>query len=301
MDRDRRRVDLFARATAVTLALGFAAPAWTAPAVPTDPNAVAIPAVTVPSHAPAAPSTDHPASAPMPSAAPLATPSPTSPVDLGAEVVVRALSLLGVGYRFGGNTPESGLDCSGLVRHVFRDALGLVLPRRSEEISRVGGAVPSADLQPGDLVFFNTLRRAFSHVGVYIGDNRFVHAPSSGGQIRVERLDGDYWVRRFDGARRVLARASGPGPAAALDAPTPVVAMQASSPDSHAGSAAPQPSRIAPALLRAGARSLASPSRLGQRPRQVHAPTVRSASAARSVAVVAASTGSRPAALRRVR
>jgi hypothetical protein len=137
--------------------------------------------------------------------APIPTPRSVAPAaDPGTEIVFRALSLLGVHYRFGGNTPESGLDCSGLVRLVFHDTLGLPLPRRSEEISRVGGSVRPTELQPGDLVFFNTLRRAFSHVGIYIGNNQFVHAPSSGGQIRVESLGADYWSRRFDGARRVI-------------------------------------------------------------------------------------------------
>lgn len=136
---------------------------------------------------------------------PTPTPRTVAPAaDPGTEIVFRALSLLGVHYRFGGNSPESGLDCSGLVRLVFNDTLGLPLPRRSEEISRVGGSVRPTELQPGDLVFFNTLRRAFSHVGIYIGNNQFVHAPSSGGQIRVESLGADYWSRRFDGARRVI-------------------------------------------------------------------------------------------------
>ena len=126
--------------------------------------------------------------------------------DAGSEVVFRALSLLGVSYRFGGNTPETGLDCSGLVRLVFSDTLGLPLPRRSEEISRVGSEIAPSELQPGDLVFFNTLRRAFSHVGIYIGNNQFVHAPSAGRSIRVENLGADYWTRRFDGARRLLGQ-----------------------------------------------------------------------------------------------
>lgn len=135
------------------------------------------------------------------------TPSVSASVgDAGSEVVFRALSLLGVNYRFGGNSPETGLDCSGLVRLVYSDALGLPLPRRSEEISRVGPAIAPTELQPGDLVFFNTLRRAFSHVGIYIGNNQFVHAPSTGGSIRVENLDADYWTRRFDGARRLLSQ-----------------------------------------------------------------------------------------------
>lgn len=123
----------------------------------------------------------------------------------GAELVIRSLALLGVQYRFGGNSPDTGLDCSGLVRHVYQGALGLVLPRRSEDISRKGESVSLDQLRPGDLVFFNTLRRAFSHVGIYIGGNRFVHAPSRGGQVRVEHIDNRYWMSRFNGARRIAA------------------------------------------------------------------------------------------------
>ncbi len=135
---------------------------------------------------------------------------------LGAELVLRSLSLLGVNYKFGGNSPDTGLDCSGLVRHVFREAVGLVLPRRAEEISSRGERIEPAQLKPGDLVFFNTLRRAFSHVGVYIGNNQFVHAPSSGGSVRVERLDQAYWTRRFNGARRIeLAQVAFPQTSAA--------------------------------------------------------------------------------------
>ena len=122
-----------------------------------------------------------------------------------AQLVVRALSLLGVNYRFGGNSPDSGLDCSGLVRHVFEEAAGLMLPRRSEEMSRQGQKVALDQLRPGDLVFFNTLRRAFSHVGIYVGNGKFVHAPSKGGVVRVESIDSQYWSKRFNGARRVLA------------------------------------------------------------------------------------------------
>jgi len=133
-----------------------------------------------------------------------ATPAPIEPADPSAEVVLRALSLLGVNYRFGGNTPDTGLDCSGLVRFVFHETLGMPLPRRSEEISRVGSVIPARDLQPGDLVFFNTLRRAFSHVGIYIGNNQFVHAPATGKSVRIENLGADYWTRRFNGARRLL-------------------------------------------------------------------------------------------------
>ncbi len=141
--------------------------------------------------------------------------APPAPADGGAksflsgmagkagDVVVGALNMIGVRYRWGGNTPDSGLDCSGFVRYVFQDTLGLSLPRRAEEMSRVGEKVSLSNLKPGDLVFFNTMRRTFSHVGIYIGDNKFVHSPSTGSTIRVDDLDDGYWEKRFTGARRV--------------------------------------------------------------------------------------------------
>ncbi len=122
-----------------------------------------------------------------------------------AELVLRALSLLGVNYKFGGNSPDTGLDCSGLVRHVFREAVGVVLPRRAEEMSHSGENINTDQLRPGDLVFFNTLRRTFSHVGIYIGNDQFVHAPSRGGGVRVELMSKQYWIERFNGARRLIA------------------------------------------------------------------------------------------------
>ncbi|MBI4987774.1 MAG: C40 family peptidase [Rhodocyclales bacterium] len=121
------------------------------------------------------------------------------------ELVVRALTFVGVNYRRGGESPETGFDCSGLVRHVFRESLGLILPRTSRDISRVGETVQRDELQPGDLVFFNTLRRGFSHVGIYLGEHRFVHAPASGGEVRVEDMRQSYWTKRFNGARRIAA------------------------------------------------------------------------------------------------
>ena len=121
-----------------------------------------------------------------------------------SDVVVQALSLLGTPYRFGGSSPDVGFDCSGLVRHVFAAVLDRDLPRRAEEISAVGHPVSRADLQPGDLVFFDTLRRAFSHVAIYIGEGRFVHAPARNGRVRIEGLDDRYWAARFNGARRVM-------------------------------------------------------------------------------------------------
>ena len=121
------------------------------------------------------------------------------------ELALRALSFVGVSYRHGGESPETGFDCSGLVRHVFREGLGLILPRSSRDISRVGETIDRDALQPGDLVFFNTLRRSFSHVGIYLGEHRFVHAPASGGEVRIEDIRQKYWTKRFNGARRIAA------------------------------------------------------------------------------------------------
>jgi len=119
------------------------------------------------------------------------------------EIAMRAMSLIGVRYKFGGEHPEHGMDCSGLVRYVFRESWGAQLPRTSREISRVGAKINADELQPGDLVFFNTLRQAFSHVGIYLGDNKFIHAPNRGASVRVERMDRAYWQSRFNGARRM--------------------------------------------------------------------------------------------------
>jgi cell wall-associated NlpC family hydrolase len=120
-----------------------------------------------------------------------------------SELAMRAVGMIGIRYQYGGDGPESGMDCSGLVRYLFREVWGANLPRTSEEISRVGQQIDNHDLQPGDLVFYNTLRRGFSHVGIYLGDRKFVHAPSAGGEIRIESMDIGYWRKRFNGARRI--------------------------------------------------------------------------------------------------
>ncbi len=120
------------------------------------------------------------------------------------DIAVYALSLIGVKYKFGGNTPASGLDCSGLVRYVFQEVTGVTLPRTSREMSGVGTKVKRDDLVPGDLVFFNTRRFPNSHVGIYLGDGRFIHAPSRGGDVEIATLDATYWRKRFDGARRLV-------------------------------------------------------------------------------------------------
>lgn len=122
------------------------------------------------------------------------------------DVILQGLKLVGISYRFGGNNEESGLDCSGFVRLVFKDTVGMLLPRTAKEMSDVGVHVESNDLKPGDLVFFNTMKRAFSHVGIYLGDNYFLHAPRPGGEIRVENMQTSYWLKRYNGARRVITQ-----------------------------------------------------------------------------------------------
>ena len=121
------------------------------------------------------------------------------------DLAFYALSLAGTPYRYGGDAPETGFDCSGFVGHVFRKTLGMELPRSSREINEFGERIDPDELRPGDLVFYNTLRRAFSHVGIYLGDGRFVHSPSSGGGIRVDDMSQGYWRKRFDGARRITS------------------------------------------------------------------------------------------------
>lgn len=119
----------------------------------------------------------------------------------GLEVVMFALGLMDTGYRFGGKNPEAGLDCSGMVSFVFREAANLHVKGSAAQIASVGRTVPSDEIRPGDLVFFNTQNRPYSHVGIYIGDGRFVHAPSTSGKVRVDRLDNSYFATRFEEAR----------------------------------------------------------------------------------------------------
>lgn len=128
-----------------------------------------------------------------------------SPADAFQEIPFYALSLIGTPYKFGGNRPETGMDCSGFVNHVYREVAGIRLPRGSYEMSLHGEPLEPAALQPGDLVFFNTLDRPFSHVGVYVGENRFVHATSSlSGSVMMSDMTQPYWSARFDGGRRLI-------------------------------------------------------------------------------------------------
>ena len=120
-----------------------------------------------------------------------------------SELVVDAMGFLGVPYKRGGNTAETGFDCSGFVRAMYEQSIGLILPRRAEQQAAATQNIDRAELQPGDLVFFNTLRRTFSHVGIYVGEGKFIHSPKPGAEVRVESMNMSYWQSRFDGARRV--------------------------------------------------------------------------------------------------
>ena len=170
---------------------------------------------------------------PAPAATDAGTAAPTPAIDApglirrvhdrASDMVVSAMNFIGVRYRRGGNSAETGFDCSGFTRHVFENSLGLVLPRRADEQAAMPGLVKveRSDLQPGDLVFFNTMRRTFSHVGIYIGENRFVHAPSHGKDVRTDDMTFAYWAKRFTGARRAEL------PAATQAALAPVLAPAA--------------------------------------------------------------------------
>lgn len=126
-----------------------------------------------------------------------------SGVNSDNAMVSEALNYLGIRYRFGGSTPDTGFDCSGLVAYSAERSLGLKLPRNAAEIAQQGVSVAKNELKAGDLVFFNTMGRRYSHVGIYLGDDRFVHSPSAGGVVRVESMTMAYWTKRYNGARRL--------------------------------------------------------------------------------------------------
>ena len=129
----------------------------------------------------------------------------SSTSDNIVSLIDTGLGYLGIRYRRGGDGPESGgFDCSGLVKKVFGTSMGLSLPRTAAEMAKAGDKVSKQELMPGDLVFFNTLNRAFSHVGIYLGNSQFLHSPSAGGVVRVESMDISYWRKRFNGGRRLV-------------------------------------------------------------------------------------------------
>ncbi|WHZ11565.1 MAG: putative lipoprotein [Burkholderiaceae bacterium] len=143
--------------------------------------------------------------------------------DKASELVVNAMGFLGVPYKRGGDSlADGGFDCSGFVRAMYEQTLGLMLPRQAAQQAAATEKIPRQDLRPGDLVFFNTMRRAFSHVGIYIGDGKFIHSPRTGADVRIEDMDARYWSKRFDGARRVET-----GDVTATAAQTPTVTAAA--------------------------------------------------------------------------
>lgn len=136
--------------------------------------------------------------------------------DTASDLVLSAMNFLGVRYTRGGNSVENGFDCSGFTRHIFEMSVGLVLPRRADEQAHDSSllAVRQNELKPGDLVFFNTMKRTFSHVGIYVGEGKFIHAPRTGSAVRVEDMRDSYWAKRFTGARRADLKAAAEVPTA---------------------------------------------------------------------------------------
>jgi cell wall-associated NlpC family hydrolase len=153
--------------------------------------------------------------------------------DRASDLVITAMNFLGVPYRRGGQTEDEGFDCSGFTRYIFERSIGLVLPRRVDEQASAPGlrSVRRDDLQPGDLVFFNTLRRSFSHVGIYVGEGKFIHSPKSGAAVRIEDMTLAYWARRFTGARRAEEASATPNAVdrAALESNAPAARAPVSS------------------------------------------------------------------------
>lgn len=139
----------------------------------------------------------------VPSESPQLPAEPNTAATALSGLVVHAMAYLDTPYRLGGNSTDEGLDCSGFVQAAYRHSLGIRLPRRAVEQAHATQSIPTEDLVPGDLVFFNTQGPSYSHVGIYVGDGRFIHAPRAGAQIRMERLQAHYWQTRFNGARRV--------------------------------------------------------------------------------------------------
>ena len=123
--------------------------------------------------------------------------------DQAAGMVEQAMGLLGVPYRRGGSNEKTGFDCSGFVRHLYEKSVGQILPRRAVDQARATEVIERDELKPGDLVFFNTMRRTFSHVGIYVGDGKFIHAPRAGKAVNIDDMRSAYWQKRFNGARRV--------------------------------------------------------------------------------------------------
>lgn len=123
--------------------------------------------------------------------------------DFMADLLVNAVSLIGIPYRYGGTSPATGMDCSGFLNYIFKQSLKISLPRTAAEIAKVGSAISRTELKPGDLVLFNTTGRANSHIGLYMGNDQFIHAPRTGRNIGIDSLNNSYWKKHYTGARRI--------------------------------------------------------------------------------------------------
>lgn len=130
--------------------------------------------------------------------------APPAAFPLATEIALYAVSLAGTPYKFGGENPSTGFDCSGFIRHVFRDVTGLILPRSARAMGLAAKRIPPNELQAGDLVFYDTLKQAYSHVGIYLGNDQFIHAASTGGTTQISSMTDAYWTKRFNGAGRLL-------------------------------------------------------------------------------------------------
>jgi hypothetical protein len=194
------------------------------------------------------------------------------------EISIQAMSLVGIPYRWGGNTPDSGFDCSGLVRYVVARAADVDLPRTTADISRRGEPIEPDEIAPGDLIFFNTTGRPHSHVGIYVGKLRFVNAPSTGGTVRLDYLTNSYWAKRFDGIRRVAPPLERPSPFDArtemADSKTPVPskAPAALAPSRVAATAQVAPVRSSTAQVSNGSAALHASQASAQEDAAVPAP-----------------------------
>ena len=208
------------------------------------------------------------------------------------EISIEAMSLIGIPYRWGGNTPDSGFDCSGLVRYVVARAADVDLPRTTADISHRGEAIEPDEIAPGDLIFFNTTGRAHSHVGIYVGKLRFVNAPSTGGTVRLDYLTNPYWARRFDGIRRVAPALKAPSP---FDAPTELAAPRTPAVPPAPDTPAEPPTRTAVAVASTRT-SVASASAISADPAAVaYAPAARSSAGVPGTPTVIAAPAPPPA------
>jgi cell wall-associated NlpC family hydrolase len=165
----------------------------------------------------------------------------TLAIEGAKDLADYALEFIGVKYRFGGATPQQGFDCSGLIQYVFQQVTGVSLPRTSRELSRVGEKVELQALAPGDLVFFNTRRFAFSHVGIYLGADKFIHAPRRGQHVQIAKIENSYWQKRFNGARRLIGVVPGLSPQFVSDIQAMTVDAAATPADSDGSTEPPAP------------------------------------------------------------